>query len=140
MANIPYDRGEGKKKYVSIEKHQLHVNNAHAKWLSVNIERNLFDHADYGNFEHNEQSRSWTDENENMWSFENDFSVVGSQKEQFGYFENPGNPNFDWHGFPIIPFSKSRYHISENLLEYWVEEGFLDEDDIPAIINKKRIK
>ena len=51
MPNIIYEREVGRRKYVSIEKHRSVAHNRHSKWLSINIEKDLFDYADYGNYE-----------------------------------------------------------------------------------------
>ena len=53
MPNIIYEREVGRRKYVSIEKHRSVAHNRHSKWLSINIEKDLFDYADYGNYEKN---------------------------------------------------------------------------------------
>ena len=141
MADIPYNRPQGRRQYVSTAKHQAHSTNKHSnKWTSVNIERQVFDIADYGGYDHSNPQVSWTDSNGNMWGFLNGFATVGLNGEQFGYFENPNNEVLQWHGFPIIPFSQSRYAICNILLTLWVNSGFFDEDDIPALLNKKRIR
>lgn len=140
MADIPYKRPGRDKQYLSTAKHQANTHNGHAKWVNVNIERLTFDNADYGNFHHNPPTISWTDISGNMWGFLQNYSVVGTNREQFGYFENPNNPALQWHGFPVIPFSQTRYSISNTLLNLWVTYGFMDEDDVPALLNKKRLK
>ena len=140
MADIEYIRPEGRKKYLSISKHQANANNNYSKWINMNIERDLFDYADYGNFQKNDNGNlSWACRAGNLWSLNPDRSSVGQNKEQFGFFQKPANQNEEWHGFPIIPFSKSRYSISDNLLDRWVQFGVISEDDVPAILNKKRI-
>lgn len=143
MPNIDYIRPQGRPQYLSITKHQSIARNNFSKWISVQIEREVFDNADYGTYDHQNLPNpivSWTDGNGNMWGFKQGFLTVGLDGEQFGYFENPGNPVLQWHGFPIIPFCQSRYAISANLLNLWVNRGFFDEDDIPALLNKKRIR
>ena len=140
MPDIIYNRPEGRKKYISIAKHQSNANNSHSKWISMNIERDLFDYSDYGNFEKIENiNLNWTCQAGQMWSLNRDCSNVGTDRQQFGFFQKPANENDEWHGFPIIPYSKSRYNLSENLLERWVNEGIISEDDVPNIINKRRI-
>lgn len=142
MADIPYNRPGRQRQYLSTAKHQANAHNRHAKWLNVNIERLAFDNADYGNFNHNVNppSLSWADDNGNMWGFLQNYEEVGTNREQFGYFENPNHPALQWHGFPVIPFSTSRYSISNGLIALWVTSGFMDEDDVPALLNKRRIK
>lgn len=142
MPDIQYIRTDGRRKYISIAKHQSIARNKYAKWLSLDIERSLFDYADYGGFigiEVGENNDSWVCDKGNMWALQKNRTDVGSNKEQFGFFQKPSNENDEWHGFPIIPFSKSRYCISEKLLQRWIEENVITEDDIPAIIKKKRI-
>ncbi|MDQ1858301.1 hypothetical protein SAMN05421856_105116 [Chryseobacterium taichungense] len=143
MPNINYTRPIGRKKYISIEKHQSTARNKYAKWISINVERDLFDYADYGNFtkiENNPIDIEWTcTSSNNMWSLLPNKNSVGQDNEQFGFFQRPVNDNDDWHGFPVIPFSKSRYNISKDLLNLWVEKGVISIDDISSIVKRKRI-
>lgn len=139
MHDIPYIRPNGRKKYISTIKHQRNANNSHNKWNDVRTERNTFDVADYGNFELEEGKLSWINDDGNMYGFLQGFPSVGINSEQFGFFQNPGNPSLEWHGFPIVPFSKSRYSISKSLFETWVNIGYISEEDIPSIMNKRRI-
>lgn len=140
MPNIPYNRPEGRKRYLSIAKHQANASNSHSKWISINIERDLFDYSDYGNFEKIDNGNlCWSCQAGHMWSLNSDRSDVGTDKQQFGFFQKPANPNDEWHGFPIVPYSKSRYDLSESLLERWVISGIIKEDDVPNIIKKRRI-
>lgn len=142
MADISYNRPGRARQYVSIVKHQRIARNKYAKWKSVDIERVAFDNADYGNFSHsaNPPNHSWADSAGNMWGFLQGYEELGVNREQFGYFENPKNSQLQWHGFPVIPFSKSRYSISDDLIELWVDLGVMDEDDVPALLDKKRLK
>ncbi len=140
MPDIKYKRPEGKKKYLSIAKHQSKTKNKYAKWISMNVERDLFDYADYGNFQKKDYGNlEWKCDVGNLWSLQADRSTVGQDGEQFGFFEKPVNQNGEWHGFPIIPFSKSRYKLSNSLIIRWVKDGVINQDDVPAILNKKRI-
>lgn len=141
MPDIPYDRPEGRRKYTSIAKHQSMAQNQHAKWLSINIERDLFDFADYGNYGKNVKNGEigWVCDSGNMWALQRDRSSVGKSNEQFGFFQMPRNENDDWHGFPIIPFSKSRYKISKELFEKWIGQNIISVDEVSAIIKQKRI-
>ena len=140
MPDIPYQRPAGQKRYSSISKHQVHARNRFSKWVSIRIERLTFDTADYGTFNHNTPQPSWMDANGNMWGFMHRFVNVGVDGEQFGYFENPNNPVNHWHGFPVTPFSQKRYVIDNTLLTLWVASGHFDEDDIPALKQKRRIR
>jgi len=142
MANIPYNRPGRQRQYLSITKHQSIANNSHSKWISVSVERLTFDNADYGHFNHNisPPAISWTDITGHMWGFLQNYSEVGMNREQFGYFENPYNSALRWHGFPVIPFSQTRYCISNTLITLWVDLGLMDQDDVPALLNKKRLK
>ena len=128
MPNILYARPNRARQYLSIEKHQRHANNMHAKWESIPIERQTFDAADYGN-------HSRTDGE--LWGVLQNYERVGVDGEQFGFFGRPRNATDAWHGFPVVPFNKhkkgQRYHISIELLNRWVEEHVIDEDDIPTI-------
>lgn len=139
MPDFPYQRNNRTRQYLSIEKHQRTARNDYSKWINMNVERQTFDTADYGDFSLSIGSISWLDSNGNLWGFLEGFPDLGTARQQFGYFENPNNPVLEWHGFPIIPFSKDRYRINDELLELWVNDGFLDQDDIPALINKRRI-
>jgi hypothetical protein len=140
MPDIIYTRPAHRKRYISIAKHQSTAINKHSKWVSINMERDLFDYADYGNFQKLDNTNlSWICQVGNMWSLCQDRSSVGTQQQQFGYFQKPANVHDEWHGFPVIPFSKKRYNLSDNLLERWINEGIINEDDVPNIMNKKRI-
>lgn len=143
MPNLEYIRSVGKKKYLSIEKHQPTASNTHAKWESIAIERDLFDFADFGNFDKIDDPVKYIEwqcpESLNMWSIGKSKESVGKNKEQFGFFQKPVNVNEPWHGFPIVPFSKSRYKISERLFNLWVHHDIIAKDDIPSILKKKRI-
>lgn len=140
MPDLIYERPEGRRSYLSTAKHQFNAQNEHAKWISINIERDLFDYADYGNYQKEPDTNiGWICISGNMFSLQQDRSSVGRDMEQFGFFQAPANPQGEWHGFPIIPFSKSRYNISDELLEQWVNEGIIEEDEVSMIIKKKRI-
>jgi len=140
MPDIIYNRPIGHKKYISIAKHQVNANNSHSKWMSVNIEKDMFDYADYGNYmKLSNVNLSWSCSNDNLWSILEDRTSVGKTNEQFGFFQKPVNQNDEWHGFPIVPFSKSRYKLTNELLRRWVVDGIINEDDVPMILKKKRI-
>lgn len=140
MPDLIYSRPAHRKKYISIAKHLSTAINSYSKWISLNIERDLFDYADYGNFTKTENTNlSWICQGGNMWSLNQNRSSVGAQKEQFGFFQQPANQAGEWHGYPAIPFSKGRLHISEDLLKRWVNEGVIAVEDVPNIMNKKRI-
>ena len=141
MPNIIYEREVGRRKYVSIEKHRSVAHNRHSKWLSINIEKDLFDDADYGNYEKNveKDNSGWLCASGNLWALQNDKSSVGDKNQQFGYFQKPGYPDGEWHGFPIVPFSQKRYCISSDLLSKWTDQGVISVDDISAIMKKRRI-
>jgi hypothetical protein len=140
MPDIIYMRPAGRKQYTSISKHQSNADNRWNKWINMNIERDLFDFADYGNFNKIPNGNlSWVSHDTNMWSLEQDRSNVGTAKQQFGFFQHPVNATDPWHGFPMTPFSKGRYIISDDLLMRWVSDGVINVDDIPNIMNKKRI-
>lgn len=140
MPDIIYNRPQGRKRYLSITKHQSVTRNRFSKWISVNVERDCFDYADYGNYAKTPNTHlSWTCASGNMWSIRQDRSSVGIDNEQFGFFQMPVNQNDEWHGYPVIPFSQERLAISDMLLQRWVNEGIIDAEDIPMIIKKKRI-
>jgi len=80
MPDINYHRPDRLRQYVSIYKHQFHAAGSWAKWLNVNLEKEIFDHGDYGNFVHSIpanaeliNSAAWLDDNGNIWSFQSDF-------------------------------------------------------------------
>ena len=81
--------------------------NDFAKWIDFSTECTTFDNADYGNFHRNPSTLSWIDSNGNMWGFLQGYADVGTNREQFGYFENPNNYDILWLGFPVISFSQS---------------------------------
>lgn len=139
MPNIDYNRPNKARQYISITKHQSIAVNKYSKWINVAIERAVFDNADNGTLDQS-QGIAWLDSTGNMWGFLQHFAVIGLNGEQFGFFDNPNNPALRWHGFPVIPFSNSRYSINSELLERWVAEGVFDQDDIPVLLAKRRIK
>lgn len=140
MPDITYNRPNGRKRYLSIGKHQSVTRNRFSKWISINVERDCFDYADYGNYTKTPNTHlSWTCANGNMWSIKQDRSAIGVDNEQFGFFQCPVNPNDEWHGYPVVPFSQERLSICDLLLQRWVAESIIDIDDIPMIIKKKRI-
>lgn len=137
MANIVYQRPIGRRKYLSISKHFAHARNGYSKWLDINIERNTFDCADYGNFSHLVSDESWTDSNGNLWGFLQNFPDVGVDGEQFGFFPVTQNTTDEWHGYPIIPFVEKE--LSQELLQSWVDDQVIDEDDVTQIIHKRKV-
>lgn len=140
MPNINYDRPRRKRQYICTHKHHRTSRNSNAnKWISIEKERLTFDHADYGGFIEQDESKSWSDNEENLWGFVENFEDIGTQKEQFGYFPNPQNITDRWHGYPVIPFKKG-YEISKELLQRWIDEGKIDADDIPHLVGRKRIR
>lgn len=140
MPDIEYLRPPGRKKYKCIAKHQSQASSEHSRWIDMNIEKHTFDNADYGNFAHSQGLASWICTSQgNMYGLQQDYSDVGTDKQQFAFFQKPANLHDEWHGFPIIPFSKTRYAISDNLLKRWVDEEVISADDIPTILKKKRI-
>ena len=137
MPEIKYNR-PGRRNYISIHKHQRTSGSRFSKWLSIDIEKRTFDNADYGNFTHLPGGIAWLDGSV-LWGFLINQQVLGMGGEQFGYFIGQVNPALEWHGYPVIPFSIPRFNISTILIERWVREGVLDQDDVPALMNKKRI-
>lgn len=118
-------------KYKSTSKHSsIAKNKKWSRWISVTIERHVFDNAD---------NNSWLNCCGNMFGFSLDFSIVGKEKEQFGFFQAPKNKGGEWHGFPIFPFSSSRYKICATLLEKWVTQGFISQEDVPNILKGRKI-
>lgn len=140
MPDIQYIRPVGRRIYTSTAKHQRHAHNNHSKWVSVPIEQQTFDAADYGNHHQATGNLPWENGDGNFWGFLFNFPEVGTEKQQFGYFVNSNNPVNYWHGYPAIPFSKKRLFISQELIARWVDEGFLEEDDVEDLLKQKRIK
>lgn len=140
MPDFIYNRPANRKKYLSINKHQATTGGSHSKWLSINVEKDMFDYSDYGNYHKTaNQNTSWICSLGNLWAIKEDKSSVGTREEQFGFFQQPVNVNDEWHGYPVIPFSQVRLNICDNLLKRWVADGILDIDDIAMILKKKRI-
>lgn len=138
MVNFDYDRPGRVRQYTSIQKHRHNANNNHNKWKNYSLEKETFDNADYGAF-NKVVKQSWVDSKLNLWGFVEGFCVLGTQSEQFGFFPVTQNNIDRWHGYPIIPFIKD-YEINQELLHRWVEEGYLDEDDIHKLRKRKRIR
>lgn len=139
--NIP--RKEGRKTYLSIEKHQPNSKNSHAKWVSQDREIEVFDAADYGAFLKEEGHESWEVDG-NLWGFmkeQGDVLTVGTESQQFGFFPKPQNETDDWHGYPIMPNAKGnqikKYNIDKSLLERWVQDGHLTQQQVTIIIRGK---
>jgi hypothetical protein len=127
------------RQYKSIQKHHKTSRSPKAsKWIDRHRELDTFDVADYGNFTKTPIKNSWEDSNKNLWGFLQNFTIVGTEKEQFGFFPSPPNVNDRWHGYPVIPFKKG-YEIEKEILDKWVVEGCLDEDDIPSLKARKRL-
>jgi len=139
VPDIEYDREGRDKQYLSINKHQKNARNGYSKWVSINIEKEVFDNADYGNFTHVVGDIHWADQEGNLWGMHQDYESVGMAKEQFAFFVNPENAQGRWHGYPIVPFSTGKYAISQELIALWVEKEILDADDVAHLVNKKRI-
>ncbi|HMG14506.1 MAG TPA: hypothetical protein VK590_03600 [Saprospiraceae bacterium] len=139
MPDIPYNRPGRRRQYLSITKHFFNAVNSYSKWVNVNIDRNTFDYADYGGHTLSPHAVAWIDDAGNLWGFMPNFTVVGTQKEQFGFFPKTINETDEWHGYPVFPFITKRYNISESLIKRWISERYLDVDDIPSLVNKKKI-
>lgn len=140
MPDIIYNRPQGRRKYISISKHQRTGIGQFSKWINVNIEKDMFDYSDYGNYlKLPAQNISWICSKGNLWAVMEDKSSVGTRSEQFGFFQQPVNVNDEWHRYPVIPFSQERLNIPKDLLERWVADGIIDSDDVPMILKKKRI-
>lgn len=137
MPNINYDRENRDRQYISIQKHHRNARNEYSKWFSLELEKDTFDAADYGNHEHREGDESWADDRGNLWGFLENFPDVGTEGEQFGFFQQVRNPTDRWHGFPIIPFQKKR--ISDELLAFWLENNYIDEHYIQTLLKRKKL-
>jgi len=147
--DIPYQRAERARQYVSISKHMKSARNNYSKWVCIPIERQTFDAADYGNHQQlsgelpwvdskgNKWGPEWMDAEGNLWGFLSGFADVGVDGEQFGFFPAPTNQTDPWHGYPIIPFQKRK--ISQELLSLWVEKNYINEDDIPSIVLGRKV-
>lgn len=138
MPNIEYNRAGRPRQYISIQKHH-HTSrwkNA-SKWISYDIEKDTFDAADYGNHNRTEDDQPWLDDRGNLWGFLNDLIDVGSKGEVFGFFDRPRNISDRWHGYPIFPFAPKA--IPRMLIQHWIDEEILDEDDIISLIKKKKM-
>lgn len=139
MSDLDVDRPGRTRQYKSTQKHHYTSKNNRAnKWKNRELEIKTFDAADYGNHLQKLGVESWEDSNKNLWGVLEDYSFVGTEKEQFGFFPVTSNPVDRWHGYPIIPFIKG-YEIETDLLKRWVLEGVIDEDDIPTLRKRKRI-
>lgn len=137
MTEIRYTRPGRQRQYVSIKKHFSTAKNTHSKWKSVQIERDTFDAADYGNHNKNLGYPPWEDDSGNLWGFLDNFQIIGEDKEQFGFFPIPTNQSDPWHGYPIVPFKKRK--ISEKLLKLWIDGNYMDGDDVNNLISGKRL-
>lgn len=139
MTDFNVDRQGRQRQYVSIQKHHYTSRNSKAnKWESRSKEEQTFDSADYGNLTKQPAHQSWEDHCTNLWGFINNFEYVGTNREQFGYFPTTQNLQDRWHGYPVIPFKKG-YEIPRALIERWVNQELLNPDDIPNLINGKKI-
>lgn len=139
MADRVTQRPDGRRKYISIQKHHYtsKIKDAN-KWVSVQIELDTFDAADYGNLTKTPGHDSWEDASGNLWGFLDNFQCVGTKKEQFGFFPITSNANDPCHGYPIIPFKRG-YVISNTLIKKWIAQEVLDEDDIYVLKKGKRL-
>lgn len=142
-------RPAGEKPYKSLHKHYHNSADDASKWISRDIEERVFNNADYGSItgeklededDNGDEVKSWVDSNGNMWGFLMGFDDVGTENQQFGFFDSPVNQNDDWHGFPVLPFTKKRYRICKELIIRWVRDGLLKEDEIPSLKKGLRIR
>ena len=130
------------KKYLSISKHQKNARNHHSKWKTIDLEIETFNNGDKGSLDGSDKE-SWLCTS-SLWGFckaSNSIKIVGTEKQQFGYFDIPRNTTDHWHGFPVIPFKKqgeTRYDICKSLLDEWVKEKVLTADEV-AILTKGRL-
>ena len=129
------------KKYLSISKHQKNARNPHSKWESIDLEIETFNNGDNGSVDGSIKD-SWFCQ-ANLWGFSkanNDIKIVGTEKQQFGFFKTPRNPTDHWHGYPIIPskIKKDRHCICKNLLAKWERDNHFTADEI-AIISKGKL-
>ena len=128
-----------KKKYLSRSKHHKLSRNKFSKWISIPIEVETFNNSEYGTIV-SSQNVEWICDNGHMWGFikrSGNIITVGTEKQQFGFFPKVQNPQSDdWHGYPVIPFKEKnkKYDISNSLLEFWVDNNVLNEDEITTII------
>jgi len=128
-------------KYLSISKHQRNARNDYSKWETLDLEIETFNNEHKGSIDNTFQE-SWLCQN-NLWGFSkalNNIKIVGTEKQQFGFFETPRNPTDHWHGYPIIPskIKKDKHCICKNLLTKWEENNHFTADEI-AIIAKGKL-
>ncbi|MGJ0495349.1 hypothetical protein [Aliarcobacter cryaerophilus] len=128
------------KKYLSIPKHQKNARNDHSKWETIDLEIETFNNGDNGSID-GTIKESWLCQT-NLWGFSknNDgVKIVGTEKQQFGFFETPRNETDHWHGYPIIPFkSKEKKHdICKSLLNKWKDGEVLTSDEIANLVKGK---
>ena len=129
------------KKYLSISKHQKNARNDYSKWESIDLEIETFNNGNKGSIDGTVQE-SWLCQS-NLWGFlkeNNIVKIVGTENQQFGFFETPRNKTDHWHGYPIRPFKsrEKKHHICNELLEKWVEDNHFTEDEI-ATLSKGRL-
>lgn len=140
MTDIRIPRPNRPKQLISRHKHQRSTRNSYSKWLSVTIEERTFDAADYGNFRKQTGDPSWISA-DNLWGFLIDrnqtIETLGTEEQQFGFFPKTRNPTDEWHGYPVIPFQRGankKYKISPELLQKWVDNGYLTEDQVAKLV------
>lgn len=129
------------KKYLSISKHQKNARNRYSKWETIDFEIETFNNGDKGST-NGTIKVSWLCQAD-LWGFSknNDGSIktVGTERQQFGFFETPRNATDHWHGYPIIPFkSKEKKHdICKDLLIKWKDDNELTADEIATLVKGK---
>lgn len=128
------------KKYLSISKHQKNANNPHSKWETVNLEIETFNNGDRGSLD-GSKNASWFCQT-NLWGFskaDNNIKIVGTEKQQFGFFETPQNLTDHWHGYPIIPskIKTNKHYICKSLLAKWEHDNHFTADEIVTISKGK---
>ena len=137
MPNIPVARPGRKRQYLSIHKHQAsNTNKKWSKWVNINVEKDTFDAADYGNFNKMPGNDSWEDDVMNLWGVLPGFDYVGTKKQQFGFFPKTQNPTDAWHGYPV---NHDYRNMKKSLVEFFVEKGIIDSDDVPALLKGKKL-
>lgn len=139
MPPLKYPRPEGRRKYQTIDKHRAQAVNEWSKWKNVPTERLTFDAADYGNHTASTGKDAWEDDDGNLWGFLHTLPIIGTEKEQFGFFPRTTNASDEWHGYPIIPFTKDGRNISPKLISRWINEELIEAEDIEDLKDGRRI-
>ena len=89
----------------------------------------------------NARLEHWFDQDGNAWSVnEEKDAALGTRGELVAFFENPGNPSGEWHGFPVggrrgLPTKKQP---PDELLAKWRDDDWISYTTYQRILEGRK--